>query len=401
MAEYDNCKQGILKYKKHRIQPAGDNSPIQDASPLERPPLHRRAKSINTCTTNPPTSPNSNSNATWRDAPRRQVDSSCAVAPISLSGIPSERSRSGKQPQLETQAQNVIRHGTQSPAVLPGQGRQQQVVQVPLYHLPQPQFSPATDNRFSPTALNVGRSSHRPRSKSIHELSLPQDGDPRRPRSRQPVVPPPGFPGPVVNWRDIPRDRINFPFATVPIPPDPEPVRRPRSHSRSRSVDPNTTHELVISPQPRRQQKPAPVPSVVPPGYPEGTVWIVDSSGRPRLETPGQYLARYGTQSPAVLLMDRSHQQHVPQTPSRHIPQPHYSQAQFQPHPMAQPRQEPRPVYAQAPVIVSPSPQRPFLKRVFGGIVGSNKGTRTHGTTNPPPVGLSSRTTQLSRTKSM
>ncbi|KAH8810210.1 hypothetical protein DL96DRAFT_1716921 [Flagelloscypha sp. PMI_526] len=274
-------------------------------------------------------------------------------------------------------------------------------------------FQPAVDTPRPQTAGLPEGSSHRPRSKSIHESSSSQDDGHRRSRSRQPVVPPPGFPGPVVNWRDIPRNQINFPFATVPTPPPPEPPRRSRSHSRSRSEqvapapDPNAPPVPFIQPRPGRQQKPAPVPSVVPPGYPEGTTWVVDFGGRPRLVTPEQYLARYGTQSPAVLLAGQIHQQHVPQQSSRHTPQPNYPQAQFQPHPMAQPIQQPRPVYAQGPVIASPSPQKPFLKRMFGGIIGSNKGTRTPGPTQPPPVSPappsrpSSRTKQRSRTKSM
>jgi hypothetical protein len=36
--------------------------------------------------------------------------------------------------------------------------------------------------------------------------------------------------------------------------------------------------------RPARQNKPAPVPAVIPPGYPEGTRWVVDFNGRPRLE---------------------------------------------------------------------------------------------------------------------
>ncbi|KAH8795257.1 hypothetical protein DL96DRAFT_1826640 [Flagelloscypha sp. PMI_526] len=274
-------------------------------------------------------------------------------------------------------------------------------------------FQPAVDTPRPQTAGLPEGSSHHPRSKSIHESSSSQgEGHPRS-RSRQPIVPPPGFPGPIVNWRDTPRNQINFPFATVLTPPPPEAPHRSHSHSRSRSEqvaptpDPNTPPVPFIQPRPGRQQKPAPVPSVIPPGYPEGTTRAVDFGGRPRFVRQEQYLAQYGAQSPAIPLASRSHQQHVPQCSLRYTPQSHCSRALFQLYPTVHPIQQPLPVSAQAPVVASPSPQKPFLKRVFGGIIGSNKGTRTPRPTQPPPVSPaspsrpSSRKKQRSRTKSM
>ncbi|KAH8823740.1 hypothetical protein DL96DRAFT_1558644 [Flagelloscypha sp. PMI_526] len=72
------------------------------------------------------------------------------------------------------------------------------------------------------------------------------------------------------------------------------------SHSRSRGdkfaslPDSNTPPVPAVPQRPGREGKVYPMPSVLPPGYPEGTCWIRDRGGRPHLETPAQYRARYG-----------------------------------------------------------------------------------------------------------
>ncbi|KAH8810171.1 hypothetical protein DL96DRAFT_1627891, partial [Flagelloscypha sp. PMI_526] len=298
---------------------------------------------------------------------------------------------SGGQPRLETPAQYRVRYNVQtSDSILPKQGHDQ-------YPQPFNDIPPQTPGRSE-------GSFQRPRSKSIHEPSTSRDEARRRSRSRQPVVPPPGFPGPVIDWRDIPRDRINFPFATVPTPPPSEPPRRSRSHSRS-GVAPDSSADPVpfVVPRPRRQPKPAPIPSVIPPGYPEGTTWVVKSNGRPQLETPEQYLARYGTQSPASIQAAQINQQTVSHATSRHAPQPHYPQTQFQSHPM-EPARTPQPQLdsSQTPVATSSQLHTPFLKRIFHGIVSRNTNARGVVPVPRSPADPISPTSQrLSRTKSM
>ncbi|KAH8797399.1 hypothetical protein DL96DRAFT_1787933 [Flagelloscypha sp. PMI_526] len=96
-------------------------------------------------------------------------------------------------------------------------------------------------------------------------------------------------PGPNVGWRDSPREKINFPFDTVPVTPPSGLSRRSRSHSRSRPeqippLEQNGLPVPSVSFHPQRYNRPAPMPTVIPPGYPEGTRWIVGSGGRPKLE---------------------------------------------------------------------------------------------------------------------
>ncbi|KAH8806773.1 hypothetical protein DL96DRAFT_597608 [Flagelloscypha sp. PMI_526] len=179
-------------------------------------------------------------------------------------------------------------------------------------------------------------------------------------------------------------------------------LSRSRSHSRSQSeqvpfpLDP-TPPPVPAIPQPSRpQQRPFPVPSVIPPDFPEGTRWVVDfPGGRPYLETPDRFRVRYGVKSPAVAPIREDHQR----------------RDSFQPQPVAQHQssfvQYPHFDHAQSPVMASPSPQKPFLKRIFGGIVG-NRGTRTPAPTPPTPISSLQtpsrppyRVKQRSRTKSM
>ena len=117
----------------------------------------------------------------------------------------------------------------------------------------------------------------------------PEDFGHPHPRSHQPAIPPPEFSRPVNASRDIPRQGSNFPLTTDQTPPPRRP-RRSCSHSRTHykpavsSVDLNLAEAPFIPPQPKRWYKTVPVPSVVPPGYPEGTSWILDPDGKPRLE---------------------------------------------------------------------------------------------------------------------
>ncbi|KAH8797406.1 hypothetical protein DL96DRAFT_1721312 [Flagelloscypha sp. PMI_526] len=143
---------------------------------------------------------------------------------------------------------------------------------------------------------------------------------------------------------------------------------RSRSHSRPR---PNQaavhlgTDASEVEPILRRPgctQKAYPIPTVLPPDYPEGTTWVVDSSGWPRLEEsglsiPDQFRSRYGVSPPAV-------------APVREHPQYHGHQ-----HGNG----------SSAGVIAPPPPQKPILKRIFGGILGSNKRKGTPGPTEIPP----------------
>ncbi|KAH8797400.1 hypothetical protein DL96DRAFT_996833 [Flagelloscypha sp. PMI_526] len=233
------------------------------------------------------------------------------------------------KPQQITPEQYLVWYGTQShPVHTSGIARQQRMTDVGNWAIKtesqRNNFQSAFDNPLASTSQSDSR---------------------HRSGSRPPVVPPPGFPGPVMDWRDIPREKINFPIATVET--SSENLRRSRSHSRSRSehVAPTLGQDTPWVPlnprRPGRQNKPAPIPAVIPPGYPVGTQWVVDSNGRPRLETPEQYLARYGTPSPAVPLTghDNPHQISTPQTSTSS----------------------------------NPSPRKPLLKRVFGGIIGTKK----------------------------
>ncbi|KAH8797404.1 hypothetical protein DL96DRAFT_1565671 [Flagelloscypha sp. PMI_526] len=136
--------------------------------------------------------------------------------------------------------------------------------------------------------------------------------------------------------------------------------RRSRSQSRSRSDQVAPLFDVTAPPVPSipprtgRQQKQFLIPDAIPPGYPDGTRWIVGSSGWPQLETPDQFRERYGISSPAV-------------APARESPYKHGRD----PH---------------APVIASPSPQKPMFKRIFGGILGGNKRAGTPGPTQAPPA---------------
>ncbi|KAH8810169.1 hypothetical protein DL96DRAFT_1761097 [Flagelloscypha sp. PMI_526] len=379
------------------------------------------------------------------DIPQGQANSQFPAPPVSVSANPSRRSRSHSCSQSERVALPMIHNpppmssiplqtvrkqkAARIPSAIPSSYaedtifRQPQFEPAPQYSspptrkalgqnapqtpdrlLPHPQFPFTVDGPRPETAGLSGPSAPLPRPNIIHEPLTSLDDGHRRSRSRQPVVPPPGFPGPVVNWRDIPRKQINFPFATVPMPPSPEPHRRSRSHSRSRSErdvpspDPEAPPVPFIQSRPRRQQKPAPVPSVIPPGYPEGTVWVVDPPKWPRLETPAQRAARYGTHSSPVLQASQNYQQD-PQASSR------YPQTRVQSHTIIQPQPSAAPQNLldspQIPVTAPSAPQKPFLKRMFGGIIGG-KETRTPGPTQPPPAGSAPSPFQpLSRTKSM
>ncbi|KAH8810102.1 hypothetical protein DL96DRAFT_553140 [Flagelloscypha sp. PMI_526] len=137
---------------------------------------------------------------------------------------------------------------------------------------------------------------------------------------------------------------------------DHHPSPRSRSHSRPRLEDSSTptAPDLLLG---RESQPNLPkIPSVLPPGYPDGAVWVRETSGRPRVETPEQYRRRYGLRSPAV----PPRRQEVPK------------RVAFQPEAQVfavQPLPEPEHPSTSA----SPAPQKPFLTRLFGGIRGSNK----------------------------
>ncbi|KAH8810107.1 hypothetical protein DL96DRAFT_1561805 [Flagelloscypha sp. PMI_526] len=171
---------------------------------------------------------------------------------------------------------------------------------------------------------------------------------------------------------------------------DHHPSRRSRSHSRprlegsSRSPAPDLPLERVSH---RKLPK---IPSVLPPGYPDGAVWVREPNGRPRVETPEQYRKRYGLQSPAI----PPRRQDVP----KHVA--------FRPEAQWFPVQEPllEPEYPS--MSGSPAPQKPLLKRIFGGIVGRSKNSNVAETAQLPTVDAlmpspsSSRTKERSRTNS-
>ncbi|KAH8806772.1 hypothetical protein DL96DRAFT_597597 [Flagelloscypha sp. PMI_526] len=175
--------------------------------------------------------------------------------------------------------------------------------------------------------------------------------------------------------------------------------RRSRSHSRSREDEAPLPLDLdvppvpPVPPHPNRGQKPYRVPEVIPPGYPEGTRWVVGRDGRPRLETPEQYRKRYGVRAPAV-------------APNRHAP---LQAVAHHPQPVAQPQYEfvhpTRPESVHPPDGVEQMPQKPFLKRIFGGF-GGKQGSKTSEHTHPPPAAAPAspsapRTERRPRTKSM
>ncbi|KAH8810098.1 hypothetical protein DL96DRAFT_1627662 [Flagelloscypha sp. PMI_526] len=302
-------------------------------------------------------------------------------------------------PRLMIPEQYITSHRTKlPPARTVEKDRQQRMVDVGKWAVRTEDnrhgFQPAVDYLHPQTAGLCDGSSpfSLSTSQKFHDASIFQDH--RRSRSRQSVVPPPGFPGPVVDWRDIPRSKINFPFATVPDPPPPELPRRSRSHSRHRDIqspDGNSPPVPFVPPRPRPayQRKPAPVPSVVPPGYPEGTIWISDSNGRPRLVTPEQYISRYGTQSPTILHSGPND----PQIIQALAPQ---SRLLVQSQPIDD--------FSSTLPSTSSPPHKPFLKRMFGGFLGG----RTDGPALPasvtPVLPVSrplSRSKQRARTKSM
>ncbi|KAH8810104.1 hypothetical protein DL96DRAFT_1716824 [Flagelloscypha sp. PMI_526] len=167
--------------------------------------------------------------------------------------------------------------------------------------------------------------------------------------------------------------------------------RRSRSHSRSRSdhdahpLDPNAPPVPQLPLRTSRQQKEFPIPQVVPPGYPEDTRWTVGLNGRPQLEascsfifnsTPDQFRARYGVSAPAVAPAREGSPNHAQQ----HV------------------------LDSQTPAIASKSPQKPILKRILRGLLGSNKRAEPSGLPTDPVPNTSQplfKTERLSRTKSM
>ncbi|KAH8835029.1 hypothetical protein DL96DRAFT_1702034 [Flagelloscypha sp. PMI_526] len=365
------------------------------------------------------------------------------------------------------------------------------------------------------------RPSRRPRSKSVHESSTSKDDGHRHSRYRRPVAPPTGSPTPIIHSQNYPRT----PLDSSERPSNP--ARRSHSHSRSQChqvvhpLDPSVSSVPII-PLQWRQQRPAPVPSVPPPGFPEGTIWVPCSDGWPRLKEPGIRPNQHDTASSAVMLTgpqrdarahasqsqaypitdnphsqtaaiqgesthfsrassirtydrprrSRSHSRSrpgqgaplqdpdappVPPTPSRlNHPQkplpipgalppgypedsrwvvdfggrprtPHQYQERYgvQPPTVAPVRtvfpqhisqhaaspqppfiQQTRPDSTQPPIEAPTLPPKPFFKKIFGGIIRSNKGTKAPG---PAPTGThaftnsqqSSRTKPRSRTKSM
>ncbi|KAH8797402.1 hypothetical protein DL96DRAFT_997044 [Flagelloscypha sp. PMI_526] len=173
--------------------------------------------------------------------------------------------------------------------------------------------------------------------------------------------------------------------------------RRSRSQSRSRAdqVAPHSDTcappvPLIPSPS-TRQQKPFPIPAVIPPGYPEDTRWTVGLSGRPRLETPDQFRMRYGVLPPAVApVREQPQKVHSSQPPPPHEPQTSFTQES--PTGSAQP----------------PTTRKPFLKRFFGGMIGHHKDVHSAISAEPPSAThmltvshLPVRGKQRSRTKSV
>ncbi|KAH8823936.1 hypothetical protein DL96DRAFT_1683091, partial [Flagelloscypha sp. PMI_526] len=171
------------------------------------------------------------------------------------------------------------------------------------------------DTPHNQASGSVEWSSYRPRSKSVHERPT-QD---RLSRSHQPAVSPPGSSAVLDNG-------IGIPQTQDPAPERPSgSERRSRSHSRSQShqvaypLDPNAPPAQIV-PLKWRSKKPAPLPSVVPPGYAEGTEWAAFSDGWPRLVAYDPHTDHYRTASPAFTL---ARQRHNSQAPIPHSqPQP-------------------------------------------------------------------------------
>ncbi|KAH8810092.1 hypothetical protein DL96DRAFT_1716816 [Flagelloscypha sp. PMI_526] len=148
-----------------------------------------------------------------------------------------------------------------------------------------------------------------PISSFIREPSTPQD---RRSRSRRPAAHSRGSPGPMVDWRDS----LQSQPAAYNRPPGT--ARRARSHSRShpdRIAYPEDFEApaVPVSP-PRPQAKQWSIPSTVPPGYPDGTVWVRSSSGWPELVMPENPPAQNKVKSSIV----RSPAQQNELRPSQH-----------------------------------------------------------------------------------
>ncbi|KAH8810112.1 hypothetical protein DL96DRAFT_1627706 [Flagelloscypha sp. PMI_526] len=254
---------------------------------------------------------------------------------------------SGGRPKLETPAQHIVRCSKQSPAAfLVGNGRRHDNFQARAV---EPRLQPANDDPRTLPSEHSEEYTARPRSRSPGSYESP-----------------------------------------------------PRSNTRSRHQAKQEPLVPFVPPRQCRQHKPAPVPSVIPPGFPKGTRWVVDSSGRPRLETPEQYQARYRIPPPSASIAGQGTQQLVSHTPNTQpwFPHPHNTQSQ------SSFTQQPHPIYAQASAATLPQASKPLFKRIFGGIIGCNKGARTPGAaqeplvSSAPPSRASSKVNQMSRTKS-
>ncbi|KAH8810110.1 hypothetical protein DL96DRAFT_1627703 [Flagelloscypha sp. PMI_526] len=283
------------------------------------------------------------------------------------------------------------------------------------------------DRRYSRTPDSSNLSTRRLRSKSIgaHEPSNFLD-EHRRAGFRQPATSQSVYPGFVANQQGDERNEINYPSTMVYAPASQAHARRPRSHSRSGSeqfaprVDSSAPPVPSLPLGPILQSHLPPMPSVVPYGWPVGTIWVRDVNGRPRLQCSPSTGRSFGTRiqkkklpMPSVIppgwpdgtrwVRDRNGRPYL-ETPEQYRHQEHVS---FQPlplpHAVPQPQstsvQRPYPAITQPPTIVSPFPQKPFLKRLFGGIVGGSKTPKTHGAVQLPLVNPSTPSQPLLRTK--
>ncbi|KAH8810103.1 hypothetical protein DL96DRAFT_1821619 [Flagelloscypha sp. PMI_526] len=154
--------------------------------------------------------------------------------------------------------------------------------------------------------------------------------------------------------------RLSFP--TIPCPPPLELLRHLR-HRDMQCPKGDVPPVPLVLPRPRQahQQKPDPVPSVLPPGYTKDTLWIADSSGRSNHMR--SIFTRYGTRSPTILLSGQVQPQNKAPTPQYKLMDRSHPSADSQ---FTQPK------------TTSP-PHTPFLNRMFGGFIGG----RTAGSTLP------------------
>ncbi|KAH8823274.1 hypothetical protein DL96DRAFT_268161 [Flagelloscypha sp. PMI_526] len=122
----------------------------------------------------------------------------------------------------------------------------------------------------------------------IQRLSKSQDLSVERWRNLQPTVPPSKFPDPMLDLKATLKQKSGSSPSLALIPASSRHRRPSSTNSRPQPeviapIQPNAPPVPVVPPL-RRHQKEWPLPSVLPPGYPEGSRWIRDPTGWPRVE---------------------------------------------------------------------------------------------------------------------